>query len=141
MNRTLPFLRSALAGLILLVAAGMAAPAQPGPPAGEIAPLIVDRSCPAEPAQVWTAVETVVRDGGGRVRMADRDSGLMFCSLPAAPPATPVYVNIFLEPEPGGGTRVYFIAHNWDGRCLDPVEQNFFGRLEQRLAGGGHGDR
>ncbi len=141
MNRARLALRPALAGLILLTLAAPTAPAQPGPPAGEIAPLIVDRSFPAEPAPVWTAVETVVRDNGGRVRMADRDSGLMFCSLPASPPAPPVYVNLFLEPEPGGGTRVCFVAHNWDGRCLDPVEQDFFGRLEQRLAGGGHGDR
>lgn len=139
MNRTPPVLRPALAGLILLTLVAMAAPAPPHPPAGDMAPLIVDRPYPAEPTQVWTAVEAVIRDCAGRLRLADRDSGLMFYSLPAAPPDTPVYVNLFLEPEPGGGTRVYFVAHTWDGRCLDPVEQDFFGRLEQHLAGGDHG--
>jgi hypothetical protein len=141
MNRNLSPLRPALAGLVLLLIAGLSSPAQSGQPATGIAPLIVDRPYPEEPARVWTAVETVIREGGGRLRLADRDSGLMFYSLPAAPPSSLVYVNLYLEPEPGGGTRVYFVAHNWDGRCLDPVEQDFFGRLEQRLAGGGHGDR
>lgn len=141
MNRARPVLRPALAGLILLTLGALAAPAQQRPPAGDMVPLIVDRPYPADITAAWTAAEAVVRDGGGRVRMVDRDSGLMFYSLPAAPPAAPVYVNLLLEPEPGGGTRIYFVAHNWDGRCLDPVEQDFFGRLEQRLAGGDHGTR
>lgn len=141
MNRKLRTLRPALAGWILLALAALAAPAQPPPPSGDMALLIVDRPYPADFAATWAAAEAVVRDCGGRIRLADRDSGLVFYALPALPPAGPVYVNLFLETEPGGGTRVYFVAHNWDGRSLDPVEQDFFGRLGQRLAGGGHENR
>jgi hypothetical protein len=112
-------------GVLLFLTAGLFA-AEPIPP------LAVVKAFAASPQAAWQAVVQAVGEEGGVIRFSDADSGLLLYSRRAAGEKSTTYINVYLEPL-AGQVRVYFIAHIWDGRSLEPVEARFFAALRRSL--------
>lgn len=125
---------AALVWFIFVLPGGQAAlPASSEQP---MPPLIIERTYAAGFGEVWSQLESSITAGSGEIRFADRDSGLVFYSVAAPQPASPVYVNVYLEALGTTRTRVYFTACTWGGRSLEPVEQEIFQQLNTRFPGG-----